>query len=142
MELSVAYGAEVVIPLSADKSAILAAVSSLQQDKGGTNTRAGFLKAKSILDTSHRPGSAGQVVIIVTDGDQNQGLPAETTASALKGEGVVIFGVGVGPDVKQSKIEKWVSLPVSEHDFPVSDWGSIHTILKKLIDAACPPTPP
>ena len=74
---------------------------------------------------SHRPGSAGQIVIIVTDGDQNQGLPAESTASALKAEGVTIFGVGVGPDVKQSKIEKWVSLPVSEHDFPVSDWGSI-----------------
>ena len=53
-----------------------------------------------------------------------------------------IFGVGVGPDVKQSKIEKWVSLPVSEHDFPVSDWGSLQAILKKLIAAACPPTPP
>jgi hypothetical protein len=135
-------GAEVVIGLSPDKAAILAAVKNLRQDKGGTNTRAGFLKAKSILDTSHRPGSAGQIVIIVTDGDQNQGLPAESTASALKAEGVTIFGVGVGPDVKQSKIEKWVSLPVSEHDFPVSDWGSLQAILKKLIAAACPPTPP
>ena len=86
--------------------------------------------------------SAGQIVIIVTDGDQNQGLPAESTVSALKAEGVTIFGVGVGPDVKQSKIEKWVSLPVSEHDFPVSDWGSLQAILKKLIAAACPPTPP
>ena len=57
-------GAEVVIGLSPDKAAILAAVKNLRQDKGGTNTRAGFLKAKSILDTSHCPGSAGQIVII------------------------------------------------------------------------------
>ena len=48
--------ASTVIGLSPNAADILAAVTGLQQMKESTNTRAGFIEAKSILDTSGRPG--------------------------------------------------------------------------------------
>merc|ERR1719387_2861668 len=50
-----------------DGSAVHSAISNLQQMRLNTNTYAGFSQAKSIIDSQGRTGTAGKLVLIVTD---------------------------------------------------------------------------
>ena len=134
--------ADTVIGLSDDAAAIHAAVSSLSQMRLGTNTYAGFKQAKDILDSQGRTGTIGKVVILMTDGMQNAGRPAKIVADQIKAEpNSTIFGIGVGPHVKKTEIEEWVSDPPSSYYFAVSAFSALETILKKILAAACPPPP-
>jgi len=133
---------ETAIDLSADQAAIIAAVTNMRQMASNTNTKAGFDQAKDILDTQGRPNTAGKLVILMTDGIQNQGLPASITANDLKAEGATIFGIGVGSKVDEPEIQSWVTVPVSQHYFPVTGFDQLEKILQALIAAACPPKPP
>ena len=177
---------ETAINLSSDQAAIIAAVTNMRQMASNTNTKAGFDRAKDILDTQGRPNAAGKLVILMTDGDQNQGLPASITANdlkvvlaslcsnrayhwpplssnracpvatrassaarlsstrdpALSQEGATIFGIGVGSKVDEPEIQSWVTVPVSQHYFPVTGFDQLEKILQALIAAACPPKPP
>ena len=134
--------ADTVIGLSSDASAIKSAISTLPQMRGNTNTGAGFSQAKSILDTQGRPNTAGKLAIIITDGRQNMGTPAEDISDALQKEGVAVFGVGVGNQIDPAEIQRWCSKPLDSHYFSVSDFSHLETILQKIIKDACKPHPP
>ena len=129
---------EIIITLSSDVAAIKAAVSSAQQMKEDTNTYAGFEAAKKMLDGQGRSDAKGKVVILITDGDQNDGRPAVVAARELKAENATIFGVGVGSSVNTQKLEQWVTSPASQHYFSVSDFAHLRTILERIIAGACP----
>lgn len=132
--------AQTVIGLSDDSAAILNAVQNLIQMQLNTNTYKGFKQAKSILDSQGRAGTAGKAVILLTDGDQDEGLPASIEANALKASNVTIFGVGVGIDpMGQRSIEQWVSAPAVSHYFAVTAWTALEKVLQKIIQSACPP---
>ena len=75
-----------------------------------TNTYAGFALAKTMLDTTGRPDAKGKLVILMTDGEQNEGQPASVIADALKAEGVEIFGIGVGASISKATMNTCVSL--------------------------------
>ena len=78
----------------------------------------------------------------MTDGQQDAGMPAHQVSDALKAEKVEIFGIGVGSLIDQQEIQSWVSTPLSDHYFDVSGFDKLETILQKIIDSACPHTPP
>ena len=130
--------AETVIGLSADANAIHSAVNSLVQDKENTDTEKGFRQCKSVLDSQGRSGTAGKLVILLTDGHQNKGLPAKITADALKAENATIFGIGVGKDVSEAYIDQWISPPTSTHYFGVADFASLDKKIHDILKAACP----
>jgi len=135
--------ADTVIGLTDDAAAIHAAVTNLNQMRENTNTFQGFKQAKDILDTQGRPNTAGKVVILITDGIQNQGLPAKMETDKLKSaNNATIFGIGVGGGVDKREIDKWVSTPTSSHYFPVSSFSSLEKVLQAILHAACPPHPP
>jgi hypothetical protein len=131
---------ETEIELSGDEAAILRATLSTVQMRTHTNTNAGFVRALDMLETGGRGARAdGRLVIILTDGKQNRGPPANITASALKQENVTIIGIGVGSHVDERELESWVSWPSSQHYFPVSDFEALEQILEALLAAACKP---
>jgi len=135
--------ADTVIGLSDDSAAIHAAVTNLQQMQLNTNTYSGFKQAKDIIDTQGRPNTAGTVVILITDGVQNSGLPAKMETDKLKAQNnATIFGIGVGSQVDKREIDKWVSTPASSHYFGVSAFSGLEKVLKAILAAACPPHPP
>ena len=133
-----------IISLSDDSAAIKYAISATSQMKLNTNTYAGFKQAKDMIDTAGRPTSKGKLAILLTDGVQNEGLPAKGMADQMKAEQIEIFGIGVGSQVSAKEIQQWVSTPVSDHYFTASDFSSLDKILQAVVAHACPhpPSPP
>jgi uncharacterized protein YegL len=130
--------AETIIGLSSDPTAIKAAVTAEAQIALGTNTYDGFERARTILEGSSR-SPKGKIVFLVTDGRQDQGMPAMAQAVELQKEGVIIFGIGVGRDVDERELESWVSTPVSQHYFKVDHFADLLVIVQKVVRNACPP---
>lgn len=136
--------AQTVIGLSADQSAITSAVSSLRQMKLNTNTYNGLHLAKQILDTQGRAGAKDKLVILITDGQQNQGAPAKGVSDAMHQEGIQTFGIGVGRNIDEPELQSWCSVPLSKYYFKVQGFSALEQILQKLVADACPhpPAPP
>ena len=137
--------ADTVIGLSADAGAITSAVSSLQQMRMNTNTYAGFTQAKHILDTQGRSGTKGKLVIIITDGVQNEGPPAKIIADTMKSSGVQIFGVGVGRGADPQEIKQWcscASTPCDDHYFSVSAFDQARAAWRSSLAAPRLAKPP
>ena len=133
--------ADQVIGLSADKAAITAAITSLQQMKMNTNTYEGFSVAKDMLDKQGRPTAKGKLVILLTDGIQNSGRPAKIMSDALQAEGAQVFGIGVGSQIDQKELQSWCSQPLSSHYFTVGAFSQLEKILQQIIASACPHPP-
>lgn len=137
--------AQTVIGLSPDQAAITSAVTNLRQMKLNTNTYAGFKQAKDIIDSQGRPKTNGKIVIVLTDGIQNEGPPAKQVTDQLKSqEHAEIFGIGVGSAVDKREIESWCTAPLSDHYFAVKDYPDLQKVLDTIIANACkhPPPPP
>jgi hypothetical protein len=134
---------ELVIGLTPDKAAVQSAVTNLRQMKQNTNTYAGFKTAQDEIHAHGRTGTNGTLVILLTDGKQNQGLPASVIANDLKTtDKATIFGIGVGPDVDEPELQSWCSLPLSSHYFKVDDWSALQKVLNQILADACPPPAP
>jgi len=135
---------ETVISLSSDKAAVQKAVSATRQMKRNTNTGAGFESAETMIKTHGRPNVNGKLTILITDGKPNRGPDPAGVSSRMKGEGIEIFGIGVGSEVDVGEINSWVSTPTKAHSFMASGWDQLHKILDQLVANACkhPPPPP
>jgi len=132
-----------IIDLSPDANAVKAAVTNTNQLQTNTNTYRGFEMAKDMFSAHGRTGTKGKIAILITDGDQNQGLPAKLASDELKKNGVEIFGIGVGSQIDKAELEKWVSTPLSGHYFSVQSFATLEKILQSIVSGACPhpPTP-
>jgi len=131
--------AHTIIGLSTDSAAIKAAVNKEKQMNKDTNTYAGFDLAKTMLDTTGRSDAKGKLVILMTDGEQNEGKPAIEASDALKKEGVEVFGIGVGSQISGATLKSWVSNPVAKHYFPVTAFSELNKVLQQIVANACPP---
>ena len=132
------------IGLSPDKAAIQAIVTNLPQMMSNTDTYAGFETAQTEIRAHRRPNTNGTLVIILTDGKQNQGQPASVITDQLKTvDKAEIFGIGVGPDIDEVELQSWCSTPLPQHYFKVDDWSDLHKIIDQIVANACPqPHPP
>uniref|UniRef100_A0A7S2IAR2 VWFA domain-containing protein n=1 Tax=Haptolina brevifila TaxID=156173 RepID=A0A7S2IAR2_9EUKA len=128
---------ETIIGLSADPTAVKAAVSKTRQMRTGTNTYDGFYSSRLILEHG-RKGTKGKIVILLTDGGQNRGPPAKIESVHLQDEGTTIFGIGVGAHINSQELQSWVSSPVRDHYFTVSAFDQLDKVLKTVIANACP----
>jgi Ca-activated chloride channel family protein len=83
--------AELIAPLSADKSATLAAVDQLPAPNGATAIGDALrLAATQLPPTGHR------VVILITDGVNNTGIDPQEMAQYLGAHHVPIYTIGIG----------------------------------------------
>ena len=92
--------ATVVLPLSHDRDAILAALDRLPQ-ASGTRIDLGLIAARQVLAGPQRTAANAAVVILLTDG-----RPTGTTASAvleaadpLHQDGAIVYSIGIGQDL-------------------------------------------
>jgi len=131
------------IGLSADKAKIHSTITNMREMKQNTNTYEGFKVAQDELHAHGRTGTNASIVILLTDGKQNQGRPASIVADDLKAnDKATIFGIGVGPSIDERELQSWCSTPLSSHYFKVSDWTALEQVLNKILEDACPKPPP
>lgn len=83
--------ASVISPLTSDRAQLDAAVRSLPPPNGGTAIGDALALAAQAL----RPGKH-RVVILITDGVNNQGVDPLAQAQALAAQGIVLYTIGIG----------------------------------------------
>jgi Mg-chelatase subunit ChlD len=106
------------VPLTGDRAALKAALASLPTAQG-TRIDQGLTEAGAALAADGRPG-ARQVVVLLTDGIQSVGTPADVLAAAdvLKGHGLLIYTIGLGGDVQPDLLRAVATSPDRYFDSP------------------------
>lgn len=130
-----------IVPISPYPQVIKNKISSTRQDKLNTNTYDGFKLAQTMFQKEGRATAKGKICILITDGAQNEGLPASIVSNQMKAAGTEIFGIGVGSAIDVAELTSWVSTPIASHYFPVTGFDALQKVLKSIIDNACPHPP-
>jgi MYXO-CTERM domain-containing protein len=111
-------GASLELGLSGDLSVFNTTLDNLAPQGGQTNHAAAFSAAAAELAANGRAG-AQQAIIVVTDGSANEptGSPVDpvtaaiNAANAAKGDGILIFTIGVGNDLSLVDLSDYASGP-------------------------------
>ncbi|MFN2114281.1 MAG: vWA domain-containing protein, partial [Anaerolineae bacterium] len=102
----VAFSSEawVVSPLAVDASQLDAAIDELRT---GTGTRIdlALIKATAELDGPLHAEDNSRVIVLLTDGQQEDAEAVRAAARAARGAGVIIFSIGLGEDVDVDLLE-------------------------------------
>ena len=99
------------VELTGDGAALKAALVNLPTAQG-TRIDLGLAAAGAALAAGGRP-EARQVVVLLTDGIQSVGTPADVLAAAdaLKARGILIYTIGLGADVQPDLLRAVASSP-------------------------------
>ena len=136
--------ARVVFSLTAHNNdlALLAAISAVPYDGGGTNIAAGLNRLVSDGFTGARPPSQGvpRFAVVVTDGQSNLAA-TQTAASALRAvvPAITCYAVGVGTGVDTAQLEAIASTPTSTFFRTISNFSpaELATVTQTLLQQAC-----
>jgi hypothetical protein len=128
--------AVVEMPLAINTATFLHVVTTMRQMRERTNTEAGMVLAEKELNAGTRP-KAHKVVIVITDGNWNEGGSPIPTATAIKSKGAKIFTIAVG-EARQSNVKALASLPLSSYYYPVASESNLKEIIQKLLHNICP----
>ena len=101
--------ATIAAPLSPNVNTLKGLIDVLTAG-GATNHGDAFLKAESLFN----PASKNRKIIVMfTDGENNQGPPPTPIATDLKSKGIEIYCIGIGVTI--DTINAWASDPVLSH---------------------------
>jgi len=121
--------------LSADKNAILTKLQNMKQIAGGTYLGYGIGAGQTDIDSNGRQNVA-HAMIIMTDGDSS-GDPV-SYATKAKNAGIILFCVGVGTGINLTQLNAVASLPLTDHVFLATDFGTLKSIEERIAEASCP----
>lgn len=125
---------------SQDKTAIEAALRSMVQMRGDTNTAAALAYVQDVMLTSEygaRPDVA-HVIIVLTDGKSNDPKQTAIEAKRAKSRGnVQVFAVGVGSEVDRQELANIASQPTGQYVMTVRNYFALHTIKHLLAVKTC-----
>ena len=76
------------------------------------------------------------LMIIITDGNDNDGNTLQDLAGASAASGVEIFAVGVGSDVSISTLDAIATDPDSDHVFFTDDYADLLSLVDTIVGAA------
>ena len=76
------------------------------------------------------------LMIIITDGNDNDGNTLQDLADASAASGVEIFAVGVGSDVSISTLDAIATDPDSDHVFFTDDYADLLSLVDTIVGAA------
>ena len=80
-----------------------------------------------------------QVAIFTTDGRQTKDwrryTPVDVAASNLKGKGVIVFAIGIGPDVHLGELQAIAS--ATEYIFLPRSFDDLSKIIRKVVREIC-----
>lgn len=126
----------VEIGLSDDPVAITTAVTNIVQISGLTDIEEGLTLANSEIVTAGRPG-VPSVIVLLTDGQHNEGGDPIVTANNIKAQGTMIFSVGVGSGVDITELNAIASDPDTEFVFLAQNFQDLQNIVNALADKVC-----
>ena len=134
----------VVFSLTAhnNEPALLAAISAVPYDGGGTNIAAGLNRLVSDGFTGARPPSQGvpRFAVVVTDGQSNLAA-VQTAASALRAvvPAITCYAIGIGTGIETAQLEAIASTPTSTFLRTITNFSpaELATVTQTLLQQAC-----
>ncbi len=75
------------------------------------------------------------MMIIITDGNDNQDNTLQDLADASAASGAEIFAVGVGSDVSASTLDAIATDPDSDHVFFTDDYAALLSLVDAIVEA-------
>lgn len=118
----------------ASPKGVLQVISSMTYLAGWTNTNAGLVASKELLDKGRN--SVNKLIIVLTDGEYNKGDNPKTKAKEIYNTpGWRIIAIAVG-NFDRTKIQELVKNP-AEDFFEVDDFEALNTVLQSVVTAAC-----
>lgn len=116
---------------------LLATITGLVQQKGSTAIGQGIKLCQSELAANNRFGIQN-VMLIITDGAQNDGVSAQEEAYKAKANGTEVFVIGVGGDVNYTELYNLASEPKEGvHLFNISDYAALLSIADQVTQGLC-----
>jgi len=122
-----------------DPNQVSAAINSVSQDFGNTDTHLALGYAADTLFTS-QAGSrfdSAKIAILLTDGASSDALLAERNADKLRKEGVTVFVIGVGNSTVPSELNKWATQPSCTHVQTLQGYSDLDTLQAEIRQVAC-----
>ena len=122
-----------------NRNAMLIAVDNIRYTRGTTNTAAALEFARQTMFTVFRGDRIGvpDMVVIITDGESNDGPETLIQAKLAKEEGIHIISVGVGNWIDRYELEIMASHPFEINMIHVDSFDALSTIVYVLRDALC-----
>ncbi|KAK3244880.1 hypothetical protein CYMTET_45530 [Cymbomonas tetramitiformis] len=127
--------AKVVIPLSDDPAAISSAISGMAQSGGDTAIGDGIRMAEAEINKGRK--TVKHVMILMTDGAENQGTNPLDASYDAKAEGTEIIILGVGDHVHLQALDAYASMPSSTHVYNPADFDSLKNFVDATVQTAC-----
>lgn len=123
----------VLVPLTADRAQLDAALSGNLQQGTGTRIGAAIAAAAEQLAAA-RPGSQ-KAMVVLTDGRGTDEDPttAQTAADAAKAAGITLYTVGLGQDVDLAALRALAS--GADHCFVAPDAAELAAIYRAIAGA-------
>jgi len=124
-----------------DRDSLLGAIANLKIDGGETNLNAALTNATELLDPKNgqRYGAredVPKILIMLADGTANTEKHLTIDAAdKAKAAGIIIYTVGVGPDIDSDELQKIASKP--EYFFFASNFTELNGVLRDLEENTC-----
>ena len=125
---------EIDITLPTEKEALLAAITSIHQSRGGTRTDGALLRTRGLL-SRHGRIEVPKLVIVMTDGQSEYPDITAQEARLLHEDAITTFAIGIGHSVDHTELRNIASRP--EYVFEVDSFDVLETIRELLTNKAC-----
>jgi uncharacterized protein YegL len=131
--------ARIAVNLTAVKTTFVNTLGTVSQRGGSTAIGEGILAAQNHFASSGR-SNALKVIILSTDGYNNintQAFPG--VVAAAKAAGIVIFTIGIGPDIDTTELSSIASvIPGMTTQYLISDYSALSAALSAISTVLSP----
>ncbi|NCC33482.1 MAG: VWA domain-containing protein, partial [Chloroflexia bacterium] len=132
------------VRLADDPNLVLTRINAMRQLDGYTDIQEGLQLGREDLAANGRAG-VPQVIILLTDGEHNQGGDPVEEAQLVRDAGMHLFAIAVGSGPNLQQLNALTADP--DRVFSVSNFASLSTILRQIVAVSCenlppPPEPP
>jgi collagen type VI alpha len=124
-----------VSPMSSDIEDIKRRIDRVSWIQGYTNTGAALERVRTKLFAEGGRENVPKVIVVVTDGESTDTEKLMSEAATLKEQGILIYMVGVGEQIKQSELNAVAT--GKEFVYETRNYDSINQIKNSLLGRVC-----
>ena len=114
-----------------------AAIGSIQQVRGTTNTAESLHRMRTHFFGDHGRDGVVKIGIVITDGLSNDAHATAHQAALAREAGIQLFAIGVGRSVDQDELEAIASRPAHKYAFNVDNFMGLQQIKILLARRTC-----
>jgi len=128
---------KIEVPFTSSLNVIVNGVQSMTQIKGSTAIGRGLELCQEQIVTHRQPGMPN-IILLITDGVENDGIPCIPEAEKIKENGTEIFVIGVGGDTNFTSLYDMASYPkLGVHLFNISSYDVLDSITETVTEGLC-----